>query len=65
MIYETETDDAEFLIICCVQSGRSRIKAAQTVADSGVSALYPRCGQNAAEVLTAAGILIFKTETLS
>lgn len=67
VIYETETDDAEFLDNSAASSqGGAGIKAAQTVADSGVSALLtPRCGQNAAEVLTAAGILIFKTENSS
>ncbi|MDD4775767.1 MAG: NifB/NifX family molybdenum-iron cluster-binding protein [Syntrophomonas sp.] len=42
--------------------GGAGIKAAQTVVDGKVEAvLTPRCGENAAEVLRAAGIKMYKT----
>ena len=63
LIYDTDTDEAEFLDNSAASSqGGAGIKAAQTVADSGVSALLtPRCGQNAADVIVGANIAIFKT----
>lgn len=67
LIYDTETDSAEFIDNSAASSqGGAGIKAAQSIVDFKVSAvLTPRCGQNAAEVLTAAGILIYKTENPS
>ena len=67
LIYDTDTDTAEFLDNSAASSqGGAGIKAAQSIVDSKVCAvLVPRCGQNAAEVLTAAGILIYKTESSS
>lgn len=42
--------------------GGAGIKAAQTVVDSGAGVvLTPRCGENAAEVIKAAGIKMYKT----
>ncbi|NLX84620.1 MAG: dinitrogenase iron-molybdenum cofactor biosynthesis protein [Synergistaceae bacterium] len=67
LIYDTETDKAEFLTNSAASSqGGAGIKAAQTVVDAKVSALLtPRCGQNAADVFTAANIAIYKTEGTS
>jgi predicted Fe-Mo cluster-binding NifX family protein len=43
--------------------GGAGIKAAQAVADSGAKALIThRCGQNAAQVLNAAGITMYKAQ---
>jgi len=47
------------------QSGAG-VQAAQFLADSAVSDLItPRCGQNAADVFSAAGIKIFKSAGIS
>lgn len=63
MIYDTHTKDSVFLdnsAAAC--QGGAGIKAAQTVVDNQVEVLItPRCGENAAEVLKAANIKIFKT----
>ena len=63
LIYDTESKESSFIENTAVHSsGGAGIKAAQTVADSGAKAvLTPRCGQNAAEVLKAAGIELYKT----
>ena len=67
LIYDTETATSEFLNNSAASSqGGAGIKAAQAVVDSKVSALLtPRCGQNAADVLAAADIAIYKTEAPS
>ncbi|MDO9544601.1 MAG: NifB/NifX family molybdenum-iron cluster-binding protein [Synergistaceae bacterium] len=67
LIYDTETETVEFIDNSAASSqGGAGIKAAQSIVDSKVSAiLTPRCGQNAAEVLTTAGIQIYKTESSS
>jgi predicted Fe-Mo cluster-binding NifX family protein len=67
LIYDTDKESADFIDNSAASSqGGAGIKAAQSIVDSKVSAiLTPRCGQNAAEVLTAAGILIYKTESSS
>jgi predicted Fe-Mo cluster-binding NifX family protein len=63
LIYDTESKESEFIENTAVHSsGGAGIKAAQTIVDSGAKAvLTPRCGQNAAEVLKAAGIELYKT----
>jgi predicted Fe-Mo cluster-binding NifX family protein len=63
LIYNTESKESVFLNNSAAASqGGAGIKAAQTVVDSNVSALLtPRCGQNAAEVIKAANINIYKT----
>jgi len=63
LIYETDTKESTFLDNNAAASqGGAGIKAAQAVADEKVSALItPRCGQNAADVLKAANIKIYKT----
>jgi len=63
LIYDTETKDSIFLDNAAAASqGGAGIKAAQTLVDSEVEALVtPRCGENAAQVLQAADIKIFKS----
>ena len=63
LIYDTETQEGVFLDnSAAASSGGAGIKAAQTVVDNKVDALLtPRCGENAADVLKAADIIIYKT----
>jgi predicted Fe-Mo cluster-binding NifX family protein len=63
LIYDTETKESVFLDNSAAASqGGAGIKAAQAVADSQAGALLtPRCGENAAEVINAAKIKIYKT----
>ena len=63
LIHDTQTGTAVFLDNSAAASmGGAGIKAAQTLVDSGVGAVItPRCGQNAAEVLTSAGIQVYKS----
>jgi predicted Fe-Mo cluster-binding NifX family protein len=63
LIYDTETKENIFLDNSAAASqGGAGIKAAQTVVDNQVRALLtPRCGENAAEVIKAADIKIYKT----
>ncbi len=63
LIYDTETKESVFLDNSAAASqGGAGIKAAQTIVDSKVKALLtPRCGENAAAVIHAANIKIFKT----
>lgn len=63
LIYNTDTKENTFLDNSAAASqGGAGIKAAQAVADEKVSALItPRCGQNAADVLNAADIKIYRT----
>lgn len=65
LIYDTETKESTFLDNSAAASaGGAGIKAAQIIADNKVNALLtPRCGENAADVLKAADIKIFKTTT--
>lgn len=65
LIYDTETENAEFISNSAASSpGGAGIKAAQTIVDSKASALLvPRCGHNAADVLKSANISIYKTES--
>ena len=67
LIYDTETKESVFLDNSAAASqGGAGIKAAQTVVDSQVGALLtPRCGENAAEVINAARIKIYKTNSNS
>ncbi len=64
LIYDTETKASDFINNGGASSqGGAGIKAAQTVVDSKVEALLtPRCGENAAQVITAAGIQMYKTK---
>ncbi|GAB6180418.1 NifB/NifX family molybdenum-iron cluster-binding protein [Desulfotomaculum defluvii] len=63
LIYDKESKESTFLDNSAVASqGGAGIKAAQTIVDNQVSALLtPRCGENAANVLKAANIEIYKT----
>jgi predicted Fe-Mo cluster-binding NifX family protein len=63
LIYDTETKEKLFLDNgAAASTGGAGIKAAQTIVDQETCALLtPRCGENAANVLKAAGIKIYKT----
>jgi len=63
LIYDTDTKESIFIDNSAAASqGGSGIKAAQTIVDNKVSALLtPRCGENAAEVIKAANIKMYKT----
>lgn len=62
--YETENGKYEFIDNSAVSSqGGAGIKAAQKLVDIGADAVISyRCGENAAEVLNAAGIKIYKAQ---
>ncbi|MEG6523607.1 NifB/NifX family molybdenum-iron cluster-binding protein [Desulfotomaculum sp. 1211_IL3151] len=63
LIYDNESKESAFLDNSAAASqGGAGIKAAQIIVDSQVSALLtPRCGENAANVLKAANIKLYKT----
>ena len=63
LIYDTETKESTFLDnSAAISTGGAGIKAAQTLVDNKVNVLLtPRCGENAAKVLLAAHIPIYKT----
>ena len=63
LLYDTETKVELYLDnSAAAASGGAGIKAAQAIIDSGATAvLTPRCGENAAEVLKAAEIKLYKT----
>lgn len=63
LIYDTEKKENVFIQNTAAESqGGAGIKAAQMVLDQKVQTLLtPRCGENAAEVLKAAKISIYKT----
>ncbi len=65
LIYDTQTKESVFLDNGAVASaGGAGIKAAQAIVDNNVDALMtPRCGENAAQVLKAADITIYKATT--
>lgn len=62
LIYDIETKESLFLDNSAAASqGGAGIKAAQTIVDNKAAVLItPRCGENAAEVIKAAGIKIYK-----
>ena len=64
LVYDTETEESIFLDNSAAASqGGAGIKAAQLVADSHANVLLtPRCGDNAAEVIKAANIKMYKTK---
>lgn len=64
LVYDTESEEKSFLENSGASSaGGAGIKAAQLVVDSKADALLaPRCGENAAEVLAAGGVKMYKTE---
>jgi predicted Fe-Mo cluster-binding NifX family protein len=63
LIYETETNEDEFLDNSAAASqGGAGIKAAQILVDKGVKAIIsPRCGENAADVIKIANIKLYRT----
>lgn len=63
LIYDTETNESVFLDNSAAASqGGAGIKAAQAIVDSHAAVLLtPRCGENAAEVIKAADIKMYKT----
>ena len=67
LLYETKTEESVFLEnSALVSPGGAGIKAAQLIVDENVQAvLTPRCGENAAQVLQAAGIALYKTNGTS
>ena len=67
LLYETKTEESVFLENSALASpGGAGIKAAQLIVDENVQAvLTPRCGENAAQVLQAAGIALYKTNGTS
>jgi len=64
LIMDTVSNEMTFIENTAADSqGGAGVKAAQLLADQKIEALLtPRCGQNAAEVLTAAKMGIYKTE---
>jgi predicted Fe-Mo cluster-binding NifX family protein len=63
LVYDTESKESFYMDNSAAASqGGAGIKAAQTIVDNKVDALLtPRCGENAAEVIKAANIRIYKT----
>lgn len=63
LVYDTESKTGVFVDNGAIASqGGAGIKAAQAVVDSGAGALLvPQCGENAASVLKAAKLQIYKT----
>lgn len=64
MLFDTESGNHEFIDnIAASSQGGAGIKAVQILADSGAAALITyRCGENAAEVLNAADIKMYKAQ---
>ena len=67
LLFNTENGEHEFLDNSAAMSqGGAGIKAAQMLADHGAEVVITyRCGENAAEVLNAAAIKIFKAQNVS
>lgn len=67
LIYDDETKEYTFLDnSAAAATGGAGIKAAQTIVDSKASILLTvRCGENAANLLKAANVKIFKTSSTS
>ena len=63
LFYDTVTGEGEFMENSASTSqGGAGIKAAQTIVDSKSDTLItPRCGENAAEIIKAANIEIYKS----
>lgn len=61
-IYDTETEDKKFIENrASASQGGAGIKAAQILVDSGAEAVIaPRCGENAAQVIKAADLKLYK-----
>ncbi|ADY56786.1 Dinitrogenase iron-molybdenum cofactor biosynthesis protein [Syntrophobotulus glycolicus DSM 8271] len=63
LIYDTGKNESKFIDNSAIANqGGAGIKAAQKIADSGADVLLtPRCGENAADVLKAAEIKMYRT----
>ncbi len=63
LLYNTESKSFDYIVNSAAGAeGGAGLKAAQLIVDSGAEALLTvRCGQNAADVLTAAQIRVYKT----
>ena len=63
LIYDQDTKEASFVDNSAADSaGGAGIKAAQMIVDNKADVLLtPRCGENAAGVLQAAGVKMYKT----
>lgn len=63
LFYDPDTKTVTYLDNSAVMSqGGAGIKAAQAVVDAGAQVLIaPRCGENAAQVLKAAGITLYQS----
>jgi len=63
-LIDTESEACEFVDNAAAASqGGAGIKAAQSLVDSGIAALITcRCGKNAAQVLNAAGVKMYKAQ---
>ena len=64
VLFDTENGNHEFLDNAAAASqGGAGIKAAQMLVDSGAAAIITyRCGENAAQVLNAAGVKMYKAQ---
>nr|WP_319490150.1 NifB/NifX family molybdenum-iron cluster-binding protein [uncultured Caproiciproducens sp.] len=64
VLFDTESGEHEFSTNPAAESeGGAGIKAAQFIVDSGTETLITyRCGENAAQVLNAAGIKMYKAQ---
>ncbi len=67
LIYDTESESADFYENAAADAqGGAGIKAAQTLIDLGAEATIAfSCGTNAAEVLEAGGVRLYKAEKTS
>lgn len=67
LIYETETKASDFAENAAANAqGGAGIKAAQSLVDLGAEAIITNsCGTNAADVLIAGGIKMYKAEKIS
>ena len=63
LVYDSETEEKTYITNdATTNQGGAGIKAAQNVVDSQAEViLTPRCGENAAQVIQAAGIKLYKT----
>lgn len=64
LIYDTETNEETYIDNLAAEAqGGAGIKAGQVVIDAGANAvIIPRLGQNAADVLAAGNIKLYKNE---
>lgn len=67
LLYQLDIKESEFINNPAASSpGGAGIKAAQVIVDSAAQVLLtPRCGENAADVLKASNIKIYKTSGTS